>query len=136
MDFEYLFKLFITNIDNVNIGLITGVVSSIFISRIFMINSDMKEQFYRVQEHIQTLNSISAYLTGYISGYREIKKIDDDIIDLPERILDIIEQERNSFTKFYFEDLEEDLHYLTADNDDLIEVMYSTFSKKNYQLVI
>ena len=119
MNFLYLFKLITNNIDSINISLITGIVSSIFISRIFMISSDLKEGFYNIQKHTQALNAISAYLSGFIIGYKKVKKTNIDIITLPEKIIDMVNQENDSFITFYFEDLEEEICILF-----FLKVMY------------
>jgi hypothetical protein len=126
MDLTYIFKLIIDNIDGINIGILTGIISSIFISRIIMIDTDLKEQYNRVQLRIGPLYGIMGGLMGLVAFSKEKGEVKRGFA---ERIFEMAKKESYEFFQLDFENLEKEFHDIAVRHNDLIESLISILDK-------
>lgn len=134
MDYLYLFKLFYNNIDSVIISLITGVITSLFITRIFFIKEFEDDKVKRLREHSELLHLLNGYFISILENSNHETYLDSDILrPLKEDIL----YECRSFSRMDFSDLDKSLYTIAVKNNDLVEDISSYISnKKNIPLDI
>ena len=110
---------------NLCIGIVGGIFSSIIVSRIFLINFTFTEQIARVQEHFEK-SYVLGGLIGSYSIYVEREDLPDDTTverinrDLLKEIHIICKNELDSFNAMIFDDLEDNLHSLAVELNDII----------------
>lgn len=120
MDFFYIFKLFYNNIDSVIISLFTGIITSLFVTRIFFIKESEDEKISRLKQHSEFLYIISGYLSAVLNRYKEQGDIEISTKDLIP-IKNKITLECDAFSRMSFKDLDRELYDVAVKNNDLVE---------------
>lgn len=123
MDYLYLFKLFYNNIDSIIISLITGVITSLFITRIYFIKELEDDKVRRLKEHSEALYVIEGYFIMIMALSKDRDNETYLKSDILSPIKENISQECMSFSKMDFEDLDKSLHTIAERNNDLVEEM-------------
>lgn len=130
MNFLYLFKVIIDNIDSVVISLITGIVTSIFVSRIFLIKESEEEKINRLKPRREVLYPIAASIDILKRIFEdEINKNGNDekarayAKSLLKYISPMLEEECKQFLYMEFTDLDEELHSVAVKHNDIVEEM-------------
>lgn len=131
MNFLYLPKLIINNIDSVIISLITGVVTSVFVSRIFLIKQNEDEKMRRLKPRIEVLAPIDGGIRVIVILAEELtkEKFNEIIYHWSKQISDTLKEESQQFFYMNFEDLDKQLHSVSVQHNDLIEEMLSCTSE-------
>lgn len=105
MNINFFQELFIYRIDDIVISLMTGIISSLFISRIFLISQSEKEKFSRIQSRTEILYGIGgaldftiAYLDGSFPEIQDLKISEDRLLELlTNQVRPILELESYKF---------------------------------------
>lgn len=114
---------------NLCIGIVGGIFSSVIVSRIFLINSNLTEQVARVQQHIEKSYGLAGIMEFYSIAVKkkEYPKDEDSVNRLNEALLQnihlICDEEVRSFQSMIFDDLEKNLHDLAVELNDFVEKM-------------
>jgi hypothetical protein len=118
---------------NILIGISSGIFSSIIVSRIFMINTELIGQIQRVQVHVENLYGILGVFDIFKKIIEEDKNISKSDINVKflESIKDITADECNSFRKMIFDDLDKQLHEIAVDINDFVEKFRGKENFKN-----
>jgi len=121
MDFLYLPKLIINNIDSVIISLITGVVTSVLVSRIFLIKQSEDEKMRRLKPRIEVLAPIDGGMQVIVCCAKEEtkEKFNKFIYIWAKQVSDILKEESQQFLYMNFEDLDKKLHSVSVQHNDL-----------------
>lgn len=119
MDYLYLFKIIYNNIDSVVISLITGIITSLFVTRIFLIKQLEDEKIQRLSKRRESL----AFLYGLLLACLNVNKKDKISPGFFKPIKGIISRERSAFISMSFEGLDKRLHSISEEHNDLIEEM-------------
>lgn len=130
MDFLYLPKLIINDIDSVIISLITGVVTSVLVSRIFLIKQSEDEKMRRLKPRIEVLAPIDGGMQVIVHFSKELTKeeFNDFLYYWVKQVSDTLKEESQQFMYMTFEDLDKKLHSVAVQHNDLIEQMCSCTS--------
>lgn len=117
MDYLYLFKLIYNNMDSVVISLITGIITSLFVTRIFLVKQLEDEKMQRLSARRESLFSLHGLLLACLH-FNKNDKIDSAFFK-PMR--DIVSREKAAFISMSFEGLDKRLLSISIEHNDLIE---------------
>jgi len=137
MDWLYIPHLILERIDDIVIALMTGIITSLFISRIFLINQDYQERFYRVTSRLEALYSIGGGISFPNSFMKEETGLSDDkIIEISKNmLLEKLKYESQKFSEMYFEDLDSELHEIAANHHTLIDEILNIYENNKMTMV-
>lgn len=119
MDYLYLFKLIYNNIDSVVISLITGIITSLFVTRIFLVKQLEDEKIKRLSDRREALHFLHGLLAACLNFNKKDKISPEFFIPMK----DIISRESSAFISMSFEGLDKRLHTISVKHNDLIEEM-------------
>lgn len=131
MDIFYLFKLIYENIDSVIISLITGMITSIFVTKIYFIKQAEDDKVKEVRRHTEILPIINGFLMAS-EHYGEKEKVLTDLMSV-EPIRTIVASEFIEINKISTTEYDKDLRDIHEKNSDLIANMHG-FAEKPLNL--
>lgn len=109
---------FLNAMMNIVIGILSGIISGVIVSKVFLADSDLKEQRNRVGERVGMLSYIAGSLDTIIVLYKDRMQYDEaGVIKILNAIHYVVDKARDvekSFGKMVFDDLEPGLHSIAV----------------------
>lgn len=105
---------------NLCIGIISGMFSSIIVSRIFLIQSLHSVQLARVQEHFERTYYLSGMFEGYLSSSNYKNLLASEVL---KTMKIVATSECDKFNAMIFDDLNSDLYTIAVELNDYMQNM-------------
>lgn len=135
MDYLYLLRLLYNNIDSVIISMITGIITSIFVTRIFFIKEDEDNKVNKLKEHSEVLYIVQGFFIALISSEENSNKSGRNYGFIKSEYFNSIKSyiisECESFAKMDFDNLDRLLKNAAIKNNDLVEDISNFILKKD-----